>query len=209
MGLSSQPGRGRGSSRLPQPRPWSKRGLLIALVCVAVLGGGAILGALYFTTSLFARAPYTGPTFTVRKEKLKIAIVARGSLESAKNGDVVCTVRAGQKGSVSSTVIKWVVDAGTEVTKGEKIMELDSSGFVEQLKDQNIKVDQAKADMIKADEDYRIQEIDNENDLLQKENVLELAQIDLEKYLKGDYEQSLKDVEGRITTSSSDLEDWK
>ncbi len=170
---------------------------------------GALFAALYWSGHLLAKAPYVGNTYTVHKERLKITIVARGALESAKNGDVVCSVRAGQKGSTNSTVIKWLLDAGTEVSKGDKIMELDSSGLDEQLKDQNIKVEQAKADMVKADEDYRIQEIDNENDILQKGNTLKLAEIDLEKYLKGDYEQSLRDVEGRITMAQSDLEDWK
>jgi multidrug efflux pump subunit AcrA (membrane-fusion protein) len=160
-------------------------------------------------TRMIARAPFSGPTFTVRKEKLKISIVARGSLESAKNGDVVCTVRSGTKGSTNSTVIKWLVDNGAEVSKGDKIMELDSSGFIEQLKDQNIKVDQAKASMIKADEDFRIQEIDNETDIEKAQNALDLAKIDLEKYIKGDYIQALKDVEGRLTTSQADLSDWK
>jgi HlyD family secretion protein len=182
---------------------------MLALAGIAVLLVGVIGGSVWAWSRVLSKAPYSGPTFTVRKENLRIAIVARGSLESAKNGDVVCTVRAGQKGASSSTVIKWLVDAGKEVSKGEKIMELDSSGFVEQLKDQNIKVDQAKADMVKADEDYRIQEIDNENDILQKENALQLAKIDLEKYIKGDFEQALKDVEGRITIAQSDLEDWK
>jgi multidrug efflux pump subunit AcrA (membrane-fusion protein) len=178
-------------------------GLLLGVFGVA----GAVL--LWKTGTLFAKAPYSGPTFTVRKERLKITIVARGSLESAKNGDVVCTVRAGQKGSTNSTVIKWLVDAGTEVNKGQQIMELDSSGFVEQLKDQNIKVDQARATMEKADADYETQKLDNETDIEKAINAHELAKIDLEKYVKGDFEQALKDVDGRTTTAKSDLDDWK
>jgi multidrug resistance efflux pump len=174
---------------------------------LAFFGGGVAL-LLWTTGTLLPRAPYSGPTFTVRKERLKIAIVARGSLESAKNGDVVCTVRAGQKGSTNSTVIKWLVDAGTEVSKGDKIMELDSSGFVEQLKDQNIKVDQARATMEKADADCETQKLDNDTDIQKAENAYKLAEIDLEKYLEGDYPQALNDVEGRITTAQSDLADW-
>jgi multidrug efflux pump subunit AcrA (membrane-fusion protein) len=209
--LANLPARGLGSSRLPRSRPTSKGRSVLLLgigipVVLLLIGGG------YFALNggrLFARAPFNGLTYTAHKERLKIAIVARGSLESAKNGDVICTVRAGQKGSTNSTVIKWLVDAGSEVQKGDKIMELDSSGFIENLKDQNIKVDGAKAEMIKSEEDYRIQEIENENDILKNENILKLAEIDLEKYIKGDYVQALKDVEGRMTTATSDLEDWK
>jgi multidrug efflux pump subunit AcrA (membrane-fusion protein) len=197
------------SSRLPKAKPWSnqrKLGTLAALVVVAlaVVGGG-----LWWAGKLFGRPPFTGLTWTVKREMLKVTIVERGSLESAKNGDIICTVRSGTKGSTIATSIKWIIDPGVEVTKGEKIMELDSSGFVEQLKDQNIKVDQAKANWVTANEQYRIQESQNESDIEAAKNVLDLAKIDLEKYEKGDFIQSLKDVEGRIETARSDLEMWK
>ena len=66
---------------------------------------------------LFARQPFSGPTCDVKLEKLKVAIVERGSLESAKNGDIICTVRSGTKGSTNATTIKWILDAGVEVKK--------------------------------------------------------------------------------------------
>jgi HlyD family secretion protein len=159
--------------------------------------------------ALFGPKTYTGLTHTVQMEKLKVSIVERGSLESAKNGDIICTVRSGNKGSTNSTTIKWIIDPGVEVQKGDKLMELDSSGLIEQLKDQNIKVYDAKAKWITADEQYRIQESTNESDIEKAKNALELATIDLEKYIKGDFVQSLKDVDGRIETARSDLENWK
>ncbi len=168
-----------------------------------------ILAVLYWSGLAFTRAPFNGPTFTVRKERLRITIVARGSLESAKNGDIVCTVRARSQGSTVASTIKWLIDNGTEVQKGENVMELDDSGMREQLKQQNIDVDSAKAEEVKAAEDYRSDEIDATSKIEQAENSLALAKIDLEKFIKGDYVQSLKDVEGRIETSRSDLESWK
>ena len=36
------------------------------------------------------RAPFTGPTFTVVKQKLLVTIVERGTLESAENSDPTC-----------------------------------------------------------------------------------------------------------------------
>ena len=209
------------------------------------------------TGSLFGREPFHGPTWKVRKERLKLAIVERGWLESSNNGDIVCRVKSGTKGSTNATTIRWLVDAGTEVKgpewkkgadwkkdvlagfcatavgfgvtplgggplavspavvygreklEGEKIMELDSSGLYEQLLEQNIVVDQTKAAYVFADEEYRIQKLDNESDIEKAENALELAKIDLEKYKEGDFVQSLKDVEGRTEIAKSDLESWK
>ena len=181
---------------------WTSAG--IGLLCLVVIGGMWRGG-----TRSFGPKPFTGLTHTVRKEKLKVSIVERGALESAKNGDIICTVRSGTKGSTNSTTIKWIIDPGVEVKKGEKIMDLDSSGFAENLKEQNIKVDQAKAVWVTADEQYRIQESQNESDVEAAKNALDLAKIDLEKYIKGDFVQSLKDVDGRIETARSDLENWK
>src|SRR5207253_177781 len=169
----------------------------------------ALMGILAWTGTLFGKQPFTGPTFTVRKEKLKVTIVARGSLESANNGDIYCKVRSGQKGSTIATTIKFVVDAGTMVKEGEEVMVLDYSGFEEQKKDKIKDVKQAYADKVKADQDVEIQKLDNQNDIEKAKNALDLARIDQEKYMEGDYIQALKDVEGRIETSRSDLDSWK
>jgi len=198
------------SSRRARPRAWSsQRKTLTALVGGSLGALLVVLCLLWWTGSLFGQPPFNGPTWTVRKERLKIAIVERGSLESAKNSDVVCTVKAGTKGGTISTTIKWLVDAGAKVTKGEKIMELDSSGLLESLQSQTIDVDQAKAALVKADEDYRIQELENEMDIEKAKNALKLAGIDLKKYNQGEYPQAKKDILGRIETAKSDLESWK
>jgi HlyD family secretion protein len=203
------PSQGSVSSRLPKVKAWTKErtrwsvaglGLLLILVLVARIS---------WAGKLFGKAPFTGPTWTVPREKLKVAIVERGTLESAKNGDIVCTVRSGTKGSTIATTIKWIIEPGVQVVKGDKLIELDSSGFVEQLKDQKIKVDQAKANWVTADEQYRIQESQNESDIEAAKNALDLATIDLKKYEQGEFLQALEDVEGRIESARSDLDALK
>lgn len=179
--------------------------LLVAGFFIAVFG----LAWLFLNGSLRGRLAYTGTTWTVPREKLKVSIIERGTLESAKNSDIVCTVRSGTRGSTVATTIKWIIEAGTQVVKGEKVIEFDSSGFVEQLKDQKIKVDQAKANWVTANEQYRIQESQNESDLEAAKNAEDLARIDLNKYEKGEYQQALEDVEGRIEVAKSDVTAWQ
>ena len=140
---------------------------------------------------------------------MKLTIVARGNLESSKNSDIYCTVRSGTKGSTVATTIKWIIDEGTEVKKGDKIMELDSSGFQDQLKDKTKDVDNAYAAKVAADENVRIQVIGNESAIEAAKNAYDLAKIELEKYRDGDYVVALKDIDGKIETTKSDLEDWK
>ena len=97
-----------------------------------VLGvGGAVVAAGVLMYVFTGRASGNRPDLllhTVKHEDLDLTVVERGALESADNRDVVCKVKAGSKGSYAST-IKWVIDDGTLVKKGQLIMTLDSSSL--------------------------------------------------------------------------------
>ena len=116
--LSFQPSRGPGSSRLPRVKPWTNRRKLLTIAGVVALIVVATAALAWWSGHLFRPQAFSGPTWTVRREKLKIAIVERGSLESAKNGDIICTVRSGTKGSTVASTIKWIVDPGVEIQEG-------------------------------------------------------------------------------------------
>jgi multidrug resistance efflux pump len=93
-----------------------------------------------------------------------------------------------------------------ETLYSDLLVDLDESGLIEQLKTEKITLDQAEANKVQAEESYNIQVSQNESDIKTAETTLQLATIDLEKYLKGDFPQALKDVEGRIKVAESDLE---
>lgn len=86
------------------------------------------------------------------------------------------------------------------------LAELDDSGLQDTLKTQKITLDKALSDKVQAEEKYKIDVSQNESDIAAAENALKLAEIDLEKYLKGDYEQKLKDYQGQIKVAESDVE---
>jgi multidrug resistance efflux pump len=204
--LAADPGTQRpASARLPRARPARPR-YRLAIVTASGLAVLILAAGVWSPGRLLGTARFSGPTWTVRKEKLKVSIIERGTLESARNGDIVCTVRSGTKGSTIATTIKWIIEPGVRVAKGDKLVELDSSGFVEQLKDQRIKVAQAKASWITANEAYQIQESQNESDIEAARNTLDLAVIDLEKYEKAEFLQALENIDGRIEIARADAE---
>jgi HlyD family secretion protein len=174
---------------------------------LALVGVVALVGVWW--GGLLGKEPFNGPTATVVRKVLQVTIVERGELASAKNSDIVCTVRARSQGSTIATTIKWLLDNGTEVSKGDKVIELDDSGLQEQLKTQKITVDQARADWKKADEQYNIDDIQTLTDVKKAENDRDLAKIDLKKYLQGEYIQNKKDILGQIENAASDYEQWK
>jgi multidrug efflux pump subunit AcrA (membrane-fusion protein) len=198
-----------GSSRLPRPRRWSKSRKIVVFATLGLVAAGTVTAAALWWTGLFAKDSFNGPTAPVVRKVLQITIVERGELASAKNSDITCTVRARTQGSTTATTIKWLLGNGTEVKKGDKVIELDDSGLQEQLKDQRIKVDTAKAEWIKADEQYNIDDIQTATDVKKAENDKVLADTDLEKYREGEYVQKQKDILGRIETAKSDYEQWK
>ena len=113
---------------------------------------------------------------------LPVTVTERGTLESAENKDVICKVKAGSKASFAST-IKWVIDDGSVVSKGQLLMELDDSSLQDQMRSQSIVVEKARAEWIKADQEYVIQVKTNAALVATADSVTELADLDLEKYI--------------------------
>lgn len=164
-------------------------------------------------------------------EPLPVVVVEKGQLESTHNRDITCRVKAGAKGTFAST-IKWVIDDGSIVNKGQLLIELDDSALQEQYKTQSIAVDKARAEYIKADEEYTITVKQNEADVAQALANLRVAELDLDKFLgfreeaalaprgalvggvgtlteKGEYRSQLDDVSGRLKQAESDLDAFR
>lgn len=142
--------------------------------------------------------PFSGPLWTAATEKLQLSIVERGALESAENSEIVCRVKASSKGSTVSTTIKWIIDDGAQVVRGERLIELDDSGLQDQLKDQNNKVNDARAKYIEAEEKVLIQESQNFSDIETAKINLVLAELELKKYLGEEVARSVLKLGDRL-----------
>jgi HlyD family secretion protein len=155
--------------------------IVIGIMIAAGVAAVALIFAFGFRFGIKER--YTGPTAPVTFEILKVTIVERGALESAENSDIVVRVKAGSKGSTIASTIKWVIDDGTQVKAGDPIVELDDSGFQETLKTQKNTVNKATSDWIDAKSKVAIAVSQNESDIKSAEVLLNLAELDLRKYV--------------------------
>jgi HlyD family secretion protein len=151
----------------------------VPVVLVLVLAGGG--SAFYFLPGWKGERPDL-IRHTVKRESLQLTIIERGALESADNRDVLCKVKAGSKGSTVSTTIKWVIDDGTQVRRGQLLAELDDAGLQDQLKTQKITLDQARAAWVTAEENHKIVVSQNESDIKTAEVAVEIADLNLQKY---------------------------
>ncbi|MGH7193065.1 MAG: efflux RND transporter periplasmic adaptor subunit, partial [Candidatus Saccharimonadales bacterium] len=105
---------------------------------------------------------------------------AEGSLESASNVELKCQVAGG------STIL-WLVGDGTQVKAGDELVRLDGSLMEDQLEQQRIVVEQAKAAAITA------------------ERELAAARLALPEYLEGTFVQQQEELAANIVTARHNL----
>ena len=174
-----------------------------ALLAVA----GTSLGGWYFLGRRHGARPDL-ILHKIKKEKLQITITERGSLEPADNTFFTCKVKSKTPGG-AATSIRGVIDNGSLVKKGDKILELDDSALQDQRDQQKILVYQAKADWKQADLTLTINRLTNEALVGTNQTKVEVSKIILDEYLNGLYVQLRLDLQNKYDMSQSDLFMWQ
>jgi RND family efflux transporter MFP subunit len=119
---------------------------------------------------------------------LVATVLARGSVAPAKWADLVCTVRSREKDGTAS-VIKWVIDDGTSVKKGDLVAQLDDSALVEELKERKLKLGMSRADLVRAREEAELAKTDGQVLLLSAEIEFRSAELAFKKHLGDDADE--------------------
>ncbi|HUG69451.1 MAG TPA: efflux RND transporter periplasmic adaptor subunit [Pirellulaceae bacterium] len=137
-------------------------------------------------------------TAVVVRAQLPIVIVAGGELKSGESVDVQCEIEG-------STKIVEMLSEGSDVTKGEVVMRLDPSSVNDRLAQQRIRVTQTTAAAKAATETFKIQQNLGESQVAKAELALTLAELDLKKYIEGEYGVAQNDLKGLIALAEADL----
>lgn len=135
------------------------------------------------------------PTTTVRRADLNASLIAGGTVESSQNTEIECHLErlsiGGQgsdfTGGGSSTILSLLPE-GSTVRKGDVLCTLDASAYEEMLRQQQIVLEQSRAD-------HR-----------QAELSLEVARLAVVEFQNGLLKQTLQDYQGQIALAKSDLE---
>jgi multidrug efflux pump subunit AcrA (membrane-fusion protein) len=139
---------------------------------------------------LVEKAAGGGQAFVpVTRDDLTTGIIERGTVEAVDATDIVCRVKAKDRKDNVATTIKWVVEDGTRVKKGQLLATLDDSALQDQLRMQDITVAQATADKDNADEELKIAIKQIELDIRRAEINLKLAQLNLKKFTGKDADE--------------------
>ncbi|HEY7156958.1 MAG TPA: hypothetical protein VH575_23520 [Gemmataceae bacterium] len=172
-----------------------------------MVAGGAGLGGWYFLTRGHTARPDL-ILHAIKREKLRITIVDRGTLESAENNEIVCKVKAKAQGA-AATSIRWVIDNGTMVRKGDKVVELDDSALQDAYIAEQILMEQAKGAWEAAVQTAKIDASADEAAITTAEVLLKVNQITLKEYLEGLNEQTRVDLDNKLVQAQSDLAMWQ
>jgi HlyD family secretion protein len=105
----------------------------------------------------------------------------KGEIEVANAAELVCRVRARGPGKPAST-IKWIVDDGTSVKKGDKLIELDDSALQDEMKAQQVVVEQQRAQFAQAKTALKLAELAVLGDAERAKGLVELARLNLKAY---------------------------
>jgi HlyD family secretion protein len=168
------------------------------MAVVGLLGYYGVLST--WNRSATSDLPLLSP---VRKATLRITVTERGNLESCVTVDGTCEVNANQIKIIS------LVPEGTKVKKGEIVCKFDSSEIDKNIAQQDIKAKQARSRIETTQQEVEIQRNKGESDIIAAKVELTLAELDLEKYQKGDYPAETTKQKGEIGLKKKDLEEAK
>ncbi|HMP15998.1 MAG TPA: hypothetical protein PKD72_03160 [Gemmatales bacterium] len=182
--------------------PW-----VVGLLLLSVAGGAGYWG--YQRYSQPEGPPKNLETQPLTRGDITLTLIEKGELEAARNTEIICQVRASGRGSQAASSIKWVIDDGTRVKKGDLLVQLEDASIREQLNNQYIVVEEKNDLYEQAKANLKIVENENKAAELTAWSNYEIAKIDLEKFLKAEKQQKQFDIDSRIKLANADLMQWR
>jgi HlyD family secretion protein len=135
--------------------------------------------------------------YAIKEGPLKISVTETGTIQP-KDKVIVNNKVEGQ------TTITYIVDEGSTVKKGDLMVQLDSSTLSDKLVDQEIQVQKAEASNIAATENYEVTKNQAQSDIEAAKLAYEFAELDLKKYIEGEYPDKLREAESNITVAEQE-----
>lgn len=180
------------------PAPRKRRRWIVptlALLSLSLVG----VGAAAFFGLLTPEDPLAGKVLVpVRQGPLLISVTESGTIRAREQ----VTLKSEVEGR--NTII-FLIPEGTLVEKGELLVELDSSDLINRKVDQEIRVENAYAAMVRARENLEVTLSQGRSDILRAEMDFRFAQEDLRKYQEGDFPKQRLEAENRIALAEQEL----
>lgn len=138
-------------------------------------------------------------TATAVLAELPITVIERGELESSKTVEVRCEVEGEQIKIVD------LAPEGTRVAEGDVVVRFDTDKLARSIAEQEVKSRTADAKARAGEEDLEVAKNQAASEIAKAKLALKLAEIDLRKYIEGDFPQEQREIEGEILIAQEEL----
>lgn len=137
--------------------------------------------------------------FDVHRRSFDLTITAEGDLEAKNQVEIRSQVQG-------ETTIIELIEEGVRVNKGDLLLKLADDEIQERIEQEKLRVEDAIADKIVADQTLTIETSKADSDRKAAILKLKLAELELEKWRKGDVPKRLRELEMARETTKTDQE---
>ena len=186
------------ASAVKAKKRWPKRLIWIVLLILSLIGGA-------FAANLIAESLKVDPnanllTYNVKKKTLRDTVVERGALESQETVLGKCEVPG------RDHKIIFVVPEGSMIKKGDEVVKFSSDSIDKLIAEKKVEVNEAERKLETAKQEIKVKKNESDSLVSDAEFALAQAEIALEKYRDGDYQQQVAELERLITEGEAELE---
>jgi len=160
--------------------------VILVIVCIILVLGAVSAFRIFHLFANDSGVPSSVIFEEVKRGVFLHEVTDRGNVESSQNEDILCQVE-NQTGSMTGTLIIWLIPEGTLVEEGEVLCRLDSSNLEERFANQEITVANSEASWEQAKAD------------------LSIAKLAEKEYINGTLEKEKLIIENKISKAR---EDW-
>ncbi len=176
-----------------------RRGAMLAYVAGGVLALGAVgwLGWTFVSRASAVEQQVTA--HHVEQRSFSVVLKEKGELRAVESTDIKSDVEG------RATIIS-LVSEGTAVKEGDLLVELASNEIEDKIRAEELKEASSESTYKAAVTELDIQRDQNASDIRKAELKVELAQLALDQYIKGDWEQQLRDADIAIEQAKITLQ---
>ena len=172
------------------------------ILLAVVIAAAAILGAVAWAATAWTRGATKLATigkFTVAPQTFNVVLKEKGELKASESKDIKCEVEG------RSTIISLIPE-GAAVKEGDLLVELASDEIENRIRQEELKEANAITAYEATKAELDIQRDKNASDIRKAELQIELKQLELDKYEKGEWEQRLNDANVAIEQATISLD---
>ena len=140
------------------------------------------------------------PTAIARKTTLINRVIEQGELESQSTIQGKCDIDSHEN------KIIFLAPEGQVVEKGEIVCKFDTSEITKDITDRESRVNESQTEVEAAEQELKVQIDENATALRTAKQTLEFADLDLKKYVEGDYLVNKSEIEGQISEALTDYD---